>query len=354
MRTRVVTIIFIFMLITVAAWQSGRLSRIRRKKMPEAYQGYSADVPPMLNFVMAGLGGFRGIVAEILWFRVNRLQEEGRYIELVQLSEWITILEPHAAEAWAYNAWNMAYNISVMMLRPEDRLRWVQNGIKLLRDDAVRYNPKSAKLFRELAWLYQNKIGSDLDAAHLTYKLELAHLMQPLLNSEGTLIDTPSNLATLHEMRLDATLMKQVTQKFGPLDWRLAESHALYWALQSVKFATSGQRLLCRRAVYQPLMLMTFNGRFDGDMERNIWRTAPNPALALPTARYMKQTFDEFPSSNMRTAYLNFLIRAIQLLEQQGQQGDAQKLFDALKIALPSDAPMPEYDDVISNRMRID
>lgn len=345
-------IVVLSVIILTVAWQSNHLSTIRHQRMPKAYQGYSADIPPALNFVMAGLGGFRGIVAEILWFRVSRLQEKGRFIELVQLAEWITMLDPHAAEAWIYNSWNLAYNISVMMIRAEDRLRWVKNGISILRDDGLRYNPKNAKLFRELAWLYQNKIGSDLDSAHLTYKFDLAATMQPLLDSEGAFHDTPSNRAKLKEMKMDADVMHGLTRRFGALDWRLANAHALYWADQGVEHATDSQRQLCRRALYQPLMLMTLHGRFTGDLDKKIWKTAPSPALALPAAEYMKKNLTEFPSRNTRAVYLRYLIHAIRLLDKEGGKTETEKLYADFKTALPADAPLPSYQEIIDGKVR--
>lgn len=345
--------ITILVLITLAAaWQSNRLSRTRRERMPEAYQGYSADVPPALNFVMAGLGGFRGIVSEVLWFRVSRLQEEGRYIELVQLSEWITKLDPHAAEAWIYNSWNLAYNISVMMIRPEDRLRWVKSGISILRDDGLRYNPGNAKLLRELAWLYQNKIGMDLDNAHLTYKFDLANTMAPMLNPDGSFNDTPQNRKKVKKLKLDPELMDTLVQRFGPLDWRLAEAHALYWAYQSVEHATGAELLLCRRAIYQPLMLMALNGRFTGDLDKKIWKTAPRIPLFLSAAAYMKETLDLFPSRNMRTVYLRFLTRAIQTLDANNRKDDANRLYTDLKSALPVGIKPPSYREVIAGKFQ--
>ena len=95
------------------------------------------------DLVIAGLGGFRGIIAEVVWFRADRLQDEGRYSEMAQLATILTSLEPHTPEVWAYAAWNLAYNISVMMPTAEDRWRWVEAGLKLLRDDGLRLNPAS-------------------------------------------------------------------------------------------------------------------------------------------------------------------------------------------------------------------
>ena len=60
------------------------------------------------------------------------------------------------------------------MRRPEDRVRWVAHGIALLRDRGIPANPHNARLYRDLAWFFQHKIGGDDDSAHLAYKLVLA------------------------------------------------------------------------------------------------------------------------------------------------------------------------------------
>ncbi|MDD2598208.1 MAG: hypothetical protein PHO37_03135 [Kiritimatiellae bacterium] len=344
--------IIIALLVLLAAWQSGRLSETRRTRLEQAHQGYNADAPPALNFIMVGLGGFRGIVSEALWFRINRLQDEGRFTEVVQLAEWITLLDPHATEAWTYNAWNLAYNICVMMERPEDRLRWVKNGISILRDDALRFNPREPKIFRELAWLYQNKIGSDLDSANLSYKLDLATTMTPLLDESGALHDTPENRLKLKELKLDAELMLKLEREFCVLDWRMAETHALYWAKQGSFYATGNENMLGRRALYQPLMLMTFNGRFIGDLEAKIWKTAPNHALAIPTAAYMRETLQLFPSRNMRTVYLRFLAVAVRELDKANQKKEAQQLYEQLRLALPADTPAPSYSELLAEELK--
>ena len=331
----------------MAAWQSRRLAAYRRAGMPDAYIGYSTDVPPALTFVMAGLGGFRGVVAEVLWFRVDSLQEQGRFLELVQLSDWITMLDPHAAEAWSHNAWNLAYNISTLMIRPEDRLRWVQNGISLLRDDGLRFNPREARLYRELAWLYQNKVGDNLDTAHMTYKFALAEAMAPFVHPDGTVNDTPENRTRLTALRLDTSRMTALEKRFGPLDWRLAESHAIYWASQGLEYATGTERLLCRRGVYQPLMLSFLRGRFTGDLALKKWRTSGNLALAVPTADFMNETCTEYPSKNMTVVYLRYLTLAVSLLSKNGQAAPAQALYERLTAALPKDSEKPTLDRVV-------
>jgi len=335
-------------LMVVSAVQSRRLAERRWQRLPEASAAYSANVPPALTFVMAGLGGFRGIASEVLWLRVARLQDEGRFLELVQLADWITRLDPHASEGWVYNAWNLAYNISVMMVRPEDRLRWVLNGVSLLRDDGLRFNPRDARLYRELAWLFQNKIGDSLDNAHLTYKLHLLEMMAPCVHPDGTLDSgAEATGARLAELRMDAERMLGLERRFGPLDWRIPETHALYWAEQGVAHATGNELMMCRRAVYQPLMLSVFRGRFAGALAERQWRAEPNLALAVPTAEYMLLALGEFRTPNQTVITLRYLAAATRLLAQAGQDDTAQQLYAHLTATIPLPYMPPTLEEVL-------
>src|ERR1700761_7388382 len=126
--------------------------------------------PPVLALTTVALGGFRGLISNILWIRANDLQENDKYFEMVQLADWITKLEPHFTQVWLVQSWNMAYNISVKFKEPTDRWRWVQRGIELLRDQGMHYNPNDVLMHRELAWFFQHKMGQNLDDAHLYYK----------------------------------------------------------------------------------------------------------------------------------------------------------------------------------------
>jgi len=139
------------------------------------------NAPPLVAFTTVALGAFRGLAADILWMRASELQDRGQYFELVQLADWITKLQPRFASIWAFHAWNLAYNVSVMLPNPHDRWRWVRHGISLLRDQGMVYNPGSAMLHRELAWMFHHKIGMDLDQAHMVYKREWALEMNRLL-----------------------------------------------------------------------------------------------------------------------------------------------------------------------------
>ena len=143
------------------------------------------NIPPSLAFATVATGAFRGLVVDALWIRADRLKEEGQFFDAKQLAEWITILQPRFAAVWEFHAWNMAYNISVAIpeTRPDQRWQWVKNGYELLRDQGIEKNPKSILLYRELARIFQHKIGGTTDEAHKYYKIQLALALEPLIST---------------------------------------------------------------------------------------------------------------------------------------------------------------------------
>ena len=141
------------------------------------------NAPPALAFTTVAMGAFRGLVADILWIRADKLKEQGQFFDAKQMAEWITTLQPRFAEIWEFQGWNMAYNISNCMpeSQPQERWRWIKNGYELLRDKGIPLNPKSLLLYRELARIFQHKIGFVSDDVHKYYKYQLATAMEPLL-----------------------------------------------------------------------------------------------------------------------------------------------------------------------------
>ena len=142
------------------------------------------NIPPSLVFATVATGAFRGLVVDILWMRADKLKEEGQFFDARQLAELITTLQPQFASVWEFQAWNMAYNISVAIpaTKPDQRWQWVKNGYELLRDEAIdKYKLKNITLYRELGRIFQHKIGGVSDDAHKYYKLQMALALGPLL-----------------------------------------------------------------------------------------------------------------------------------------------------------------------------
>ena len=154
------------------------------KKHHLRYTGAVQGASPLVSFTTVALGSLRGIIADLLWLRSQSLQQKGDYYEMVQLARWITDLQPEFSGAAAFLAWNMAYNISVTCSFYDDRWRWVNEGLKLLRDRAIIYNPEDPVLYKELGWIFQHKIGNVLDDAQQYYKNQLANDMRLVVTQD--------------------------------------------------------------------------------------------------------------------------------------------------------------------------
>jgi hypothetical protein len=187
MRLRDVIICFVCIVLAVALLITAgmRLDYInsQRQGMKLIINKPLENAPPSLAFATVAMGAFRGLVVDALWIRADNLKEQGQFFDARQLAEWITTLQPRFAKVWEFQAWNMAYNISVAIpaTQPDQRWRWVKNGYELLRDKGIPLNPKNIDLYRELARIFQHKIGGITDDAHKYYKVQLALTMEPLL-----------------------------------------------------------------------------------------------------------------------------------------------------------------------------
>lgn len=175
--------------------------------------------PALMEGTLATIGGLRSIAAEIVWFRADRLQEEGRYVELAQLSNILTFLEPHTPEVWSHTAWNLAYNVSIMMPTEEDRWRWVEAAIRLLRDSGLKLNPNSPEICRELAWLFEIKIGTDVDTAAHVYREKWRAIVEDV-KARGA----------WEELAMKPYLMLEIERDTGFTDWGDPQMSAIYFA----------------------------------------------------------------------------------------------------------------------------
>lgn len=131
---------------------------------------------------------FRAFLVNYLWIRTDKLKEEGKFYDAYQQAELICRLQRHFPGVWSFHSWNMAWNISVATHTPEERWRWVYNGVKLLRDRGIPLNPRSISLYKDLGWIYLFKLGGYLDEMHWVYKRQWAMRMQDLLGAppQGT------------------------------------------------------------------------------------------------------------------------------------------------------------------------
>jgi hypothetical protein len=104
------------------------------------------------------LGGFRGIVADLLWLRAEEQKRAHDWDRLSTTVDLITKLQPHFLRIWTFQGWNLAYNVSVEWDAPDDKYQWIKKGIQFVQD-GVRKNRRSPDLVWDTAWTYYHKLG---------------------------------------------------------------------------------------------------------------------------------------------------------------------------------------------------
>ncbi len=314
--------------------------------------------PPVLAFTTVALGGFRGLISNYLWIRANDLQLDDKFFEAAQLADWITALEPHFTQVWLFQAWNMAYNISVKFKDASDRWRWVERGIELLRDDGLRYNPNDLLIHRELAWFFQHKMGQNLDDANLYYKQEWAREMMPFFGPDGTnvaLLLQPKNTNALwlqQKYKIDPVRAEKINELYGPLDWRLPEAHAIYWGALGLEKGKehpdkvkADDLITVRRNIYQSMLQAFYHGRFIANPFNKTYELGPNLDLAPKVNAAYETMMQEDPkyTNNIANAHRNFLRNVVYFLYEHNRTGEAAQWLHYLGERYP-DKPIIDGD----------
>lgn len=184
MTDRAIQAVALVLLVFAVAGAGSMAVRIGRERQEQHLVVSLADtrgLPPHVALATAALGTFRGLAVDALWMRADAMQTEGRYYEAQTLAQWITSLQPRFPRVWAFQAWNLAYNISVATPVPEERWNWINRGMELLRSRGIPLNPDNADLPFELGWIYFHKIGGKADREHWYYKARLARDFRELL-----------------------------------------------------------------------------------------------------------------------------------------------------------------------------
>ncbi len=353
--------IFLLLLGLACLWGAGRAHRSLLDWRVSHGRETSATLdqsPPLVVFTTVALGGFRGMIADLLWMRAIRLQEENKVFEMAQLADWIAKLEPRFTTVWAFNAWNLSYNISILFPDPEDRWRWVDAGIRLLRDEGLKYNPRSAALYRELGWLYQHKIGFYMDPAHVVYKWKLVQEMAGVF--DGPRPDyrapqpDPSLLQLQAKYKLDPTIMEQIDGVYGPLDWRLPATHAVYWAYCGSSVALSArEKLACEHMLCQCLAESFRHGRLSLEPRTGLYLATPNPDLLPRVERAYAAALRSGPQEKiLNFSYANFLSEATMILFAYNRMADSREVYRALS-ALLRPAPLPAFEDFLLQNLQV-
>ena len=268
--------------------------------------------------------------------------------------------------------------------------------------DGLRFNPGEASLYWELGWLFQHKIGQDLDQAHAYYKQQLAdsvalylpggrhddlELLDRAAVDEPELLATPGMAAWLDEQQsqgvdvwdpgflervsdspeaysdlvgtpqgsnlvmhlrrvgmestfhMDPEIMLDLDDRYGPLDWRLPQAHAIYWAQQGTRHAEKPfDRLRLKRMTFQSMAHAFLSGHAFYDLHGQL---TPTPNLdILPN---LQRVYDEAAAaqpddSSVHTARLNFLRRAVLTLHTYNHLSQAKTTYEQMITQYPEAA----------------
>ena len=308
------------------------------------------NAPPLLAFTTVALGGFRGLISNFLWIRANDLQLDDKYFEAAQLADWITDLEPHFSQVWLFQAWNMAYNISVKFKDFPDRWRWVERGIELLRDDGLRYNPgrrpdlprtglvlsaQDGSKPRRREHVLQTAVGRGNDAV---FRPERNEFRRDLLHPQTA--GTDQRAALLREKyKIDPVFAKKVDERM-----RSARLAAAGSARDLLGRAGSGQGegnipdkvkpddlIKLRRIIYQSMLQAFHHGRIIANPFNKSYELVPDLDL-VPKVNdaYEKMYAEEDPTKRAtasQKAHRNFLGDAVYFLYENNRVAEAAKWY---------------------------
>jgi tetratricopeptide (TPR) repeat protein len=115
--------------------------------------------PDQLLFV---LGGFRELIAGILWVKADSFFDTGNYDAILPLIRLVTILDPHQIDVYATGMWHIGYNFTDEEQR-SDR-RYIPAALALGKEGYTN-NPTTYEMFFETGWMWYHKIDDDYENA---------------------------------------------------------------------------------------------------------------------------------------------------------------------------------------------
>ena len=141
------------------------------KRRPEQYKGHGFDVASISGptpVLIAALGGFRTVAADLLWLKVDQLWDGGSWYMIPSVLESVVQLDPHFVLAWQIYGWHLAYNLNAESMLLVDRRYWLEEGTKVLERGVV-VNPRSFDMMFELAWTRYDRAHDLYQAANDFY-----------------------------------------------------------------------------------------------------------------------------------------------------------------------------------------
>jgi len=183
-RDRIIQLIAVFITaisMTIGGYMLPNILEDAEKSTLRYTNNVVEGAPDWINTIGMSIGALRGLLVDYLWIKVQQMQQDGLFFEVMADADLITKLQPRFPQVWIFHAHNMAYNISVATHTIEERWEWVNEGIRLLREKGLRANPDDMVLHKELAFFFMHKLNGNTDDAHLFYKRKFAERWHNIL-----------------------------------------------------------------------------------------------------------------------------------------------------------------------------
>lgn len=134
-------------------YNTGRLTLELRQQMPQL-------------MAVALLGGFRGVVCDMIWIQAHGSWERQEWFKMKQYFTMVTTLQPMSVLYWETSAWHMGWNISYSVSqdpkepragkREDARRQWIKEARRFL-DKGIENIPERHDLYFHMGWLIMQK-----------------------------------------------------------------------------------------------------------------------------------------------------------------------------------------------------
>jgi hypothetical protein len=166
--------------------------------------------------------------------------------------------------------------------------------------------------------------------------MSLAREMEDVLREDGSLPASANSAGEAaerlgNELNLEPERMLKLTDVYGPLDWRLAQSHAIYWLTKGLEVGGKQIAINHERLILHAVISLCETGR--------IVRTNTGFILAEPDFRFLDiadRIYSELnekygENTGLASAHENFLQSAVVLLYTYGRSKESLKIYRRLR-----------------------
>jgi hypothetical protein len=125
---------------------------------------------------------------------------------------------------------------------------------------------------------------------------------------------------------MDPRLMKETDDLYGPLEWRLPEAHAIYWAQVGLGQSKKSDLITLRRVIYQSMHMMVLRGKLTSI---DPLRFGPDfSKVEQANAAYELMIRDDTEQKDaIKRAHRNFLKELVYLLYANNHLSEASRWF---------------------------